>query len=301
MLDREMDAISTGANVPVRIDEAATEALLQRILNSRTFRRSKRLKGLLEYALAPDAQLGERAVAAEVFGRTDGFDPRVDPLVRVQFGRLRRRLIEYYKVEGKDDPIRISLPARGYQPRIETIGPIGGNGSTAPGGGTISFSAGKSGERGEASADLKPAARPDRSGGASRGGSHSIAVIPFANVTGESGNDVFCHGLTEELIKSLTGAADIDVVSRTSAFQFKDEPLDIRDVGKELGVELILEGSVRIEDARIRVIVELTSAEDGFVIWSDAFDHDGDGILEGQAAIAKAILDALQPRLATAA
>ena len=69
-------------------------------------------------------------------------------------------------------------------------------------------------------------------------------MIPFANLTGNEEYDVFSHGLTEELIKSLAAADDIKVVSRTSAFQYKDEPLDIRTVGEELGVGLILEGSV---------------------------------------------------------
>jgi TolB-like protein len=128
-----------------------------------------------------------------------------------------------------------------------------------------------------------------------------IAVIPFANLTGDPQHDVFSQGLTDELIKVLAGVNVMKVVSRTSAFQFKDESVDIRTVGIELGVDLILEGSVRREDARTRVIAELTSVADGFVIWSEAFDHDGESILDGQAAIALAIQQALTPRLPAAA
>jgi TolB-like protein len=285
-LEPNENAAAGGTTEP---EEGAIQRELSRVLGSIAFRRAKRLRGLLEYAADPDARLNEEAVAAAVFGRVNDFDPRTDPLVRVEFGRLRRRLAEYYADEGKADPIRIVMPSRGYRLSFVPIHATAQNGE---------------GE-GRAHPVHEPGP-PSRSaaghqGPASNGSARSIAVIPFANLTGEKDRDVFCHGLTEELIRTLTEVEDIEVVSRTSAFQFKDGPLDVREVGRELGVDLILEGSVRMEEGRIRVIPELTSVKDGFVMWSEAFDHDGDGALDAQAAIAKAVHDTLQTQLASAA
>jgi TolB-like protein len=282
---------SAGSGGKDSANASRTQAALANIFRSRAFRRARRLQRLLEYVLEPEARLSERAIAAEVFDRDD-FDPHTDTLVRVQFGRLRRRLDQYYKTEGQDDPLRIVLPARGYHPSVEpsdiVIPELGVNAQKA----------------------VRNLRRPPSTGPApsdpgnqciTSGEHHLIAVIPFANLTGDSQHDVFSQGLTEELIKVLAGVSDVKVVSRTSAFQFKDESVDIRIVGSELGVDLILEGSVRREDARTRVIAELTSVTDGFVIWSDAFDYDGESILDGQAAIAQAIQQALSSKLPAAA
>jgi TolB-like protein len=267
-----------------------TQAALANIFKSKAFRRARRLQRLLEYILGPEARLSERAIAAGVFDRDD-FDPHTDTLVRVQFGRLRRRLNQYYKTEGLDDPLRIVLPARGYHPSVEAsdivTSELGANTQKAV--------------RKLRRPPSGPARSDPRNQCITPGEHHLIAVIPFANLTGNPQHDVFSQGLTDELIKVLAGVSDVKVVSRTSAFQFKDESVDIRIVGSELGVDLILEGSVRREDARTRVIAELTSVADGFVIWSDAFDYAGESILDGQAEIAQAIQQALSPKLPDAA
>ncbi len=101
-------------------------AELDRILGSVCFRRSPRLRTLLQYAVTNAlnvAQLTERMVAKNQFGRNADFDPLLDPTVRVQFGRLRKRLEYYFKNEGVSDPVRIRIPERSYTPVFEPGGP----------------------------------------------------------------------------------------------------------------------------------------------------------------------------------
>ncbi len=195
-------------------------------------------------------------------------------MVRVQFGRLRRRLAEYYETEGKGDPIRISLPERGYRPRFEP------NEET---------------EAHFGSASVFPELK--RRSLDANGREHvSIAVLPFANLTGNPELTVFCNGLTDELISVLSTLDQVDVISRTSAFQFEGQALDVREVGKDLHVSLVLEGSVRQENEQTRVTVQLTAVEDGFVLWSGSFDRKMEALIPLQQDIAGAIVGSLRPK-----
>ncbi|WP_421773358.1 TPR end-of-group domain-containing protein [Gracilimonas sp.] len=122
----------------------------------------------------------------------------------------------------------------------------------------------------------------------------SIAVLPFSNFSPNEDNDYFSDGITEEIINTLTKVKDLRVASRTSVFAYKNVTKDIRDIGKELNVTTVLEGSVRKAGDRIRVTAQLINADDGFHIWSENFDGEMKDIFTVQDEIALKIVTRLE-------
>jgi TolB-like protein/Tfp pilus assembly protein PilF len=104
--------------------------------------------------------------------------------------------------------------------------------------------------------------------------SASIAVLPFVNMSGDQQNEYFSDGLSEELLNGLAKLEDIQVAGRTSSFQFKGTNPDLRDVGTQLGVRHILEGSVRKSGNRLRITAQLIQADNGFHLWSETYDRE---------------------------
>jgi serine/threonine protein kinase len=125
----------------------------------------------------------------------------------------------------------------------------------------------------------------------------SIAVLPFANMSGDKEQEYFSDGLAEEVINLLAQIPDLKVIARTSAFAFKGQNTDIRRIAEALGVASILEGSVRKAGSRIRVTAQLITANDGSHLWSQRFDRDMDDVFAVQDEIAQAIAEALQVKL----
>lgn len=126
----------------------------------------------------------------------------------------------------------------------------------------------------------------------------AIAVLPFANISGDPANEYFSDGLTEEIIDRLTMVPGLRVAARTSAFSFKDKNQDVRTIAARLGVDYILEGSVRKEGNRVRITAQLVDATRGFHVWSEPFDVELGSIFVVQDEIANAIVSRLSPRLA---
>jgi len=122
-----------------------------------------------------------------------------------------------------------------------------------------------------------------------RVGTPSIAVLPFQDMSPSKDKEYLCDGLTEELITSLTALTDLRVASRTSVSQYRDRPIDVRRIGEELKVQAVLEGSLRIEGSRIRVIVQLVNTRDGFHLWTHTYDRDIAQISDIQHQVADAI------------
>lgn len=122
----------------------------------------------------------------------------------------------------------------------------------------------------------------------------SIAVLPFNNFSPEPNNEYFSDGITEEIINALTTIKDLKVASRTSVFAYKKEIKDIREIGKELNVSTVLEGSVRKAGNKIRVTAQLINADDGLHIWSDNFDGELQDIFKVQDEIARKIVGKLE-------
>ncbi len=126
---------------------------------------------------------------------------------------------------------------------------------------------------------------------------NSIAVLPFANISADEENEYFCDGLAEELLNALAKIEDLKVAARTSAFSFKGKNVEAREIGKALGVNTVLEGSVRKAGNRIRINVQLVSAADGYQLWSERYDREMRDIFDVQDEIAVAVTDALKIKL----
>lgn len=277
-------------------DASATEAVLdetlpakeqvlgqlERILGSPDLAQSGRIKAFLRFVVEETLngraeRLKEYTIATEVFGRDESFDPQTNTIVRVQAGRLRRQLERYYLTEGAGDEIRISLPKGSYVPVFRAAAP-----------------------HVTASATVSPAPPPNEPPQAqgdklvSLPSGPSIAVLPFANLSGDAGQDFFVDGITEEIINNLTRFPDLRVIARHSTFKYKEQRIDIRDVGRDLGVRYVLEGSVRKADQLIRVTGQLIDAEDGAHLFSETYDRD----LSGQSLFA--IQDDIAERIVAA-
>jgi len=126
---------------------------------------------------------------------------------------------------------------------------------------------------------------------------HSIAVLPFVNMSGDSQQDYFSDGLSEELLNSLSRITALQVAARTSSFSFKGKQVDIADIARKLNVGAILEGSVRKDEAQVRITAQLINAVTGFHLWSETYDRDLRHILALQTEIASAVTKALQATL----
>jgi adenylate cyclase len=123
---------------------------------------------------------------------------------------------------------------------------------------------------------------------------HSIAVLPFVNISNDPDQEYFSDGMTEEILNSLTQIKDLKVAGRTSSFQFKGQQLDLREVGSKLHVETVLEGSVRKSGNRVRITAQLIDVEDGFHLWSERYDREMDDIFAIQDDISAQIAEQLK-------
>jgi serine/threonine-protein kinase len=125
----------------------------------------------------------------------------------------------------------------------------------------------------------------------------SIAVLPFVNMSGDPEQEYFCDGMAEELINALTQIKELRVIARTSAFSYKGKDVKARDIGRELNVAAILEGSVRKADNRLRVTAQLVDTTGGHHLWSERYDRDMGDVFAIQDEITSAIVDKLKPKL----
>src|SRR5258707_8953711 len=125
----------------------------------------------------------------------------------------------------------------------------------------------------------------------------SIAVLPLLNESGDPGDEYFSDGLSEELIAALAQIKGLKVIGRSSSFRFKDQKEDSKSIGEKLGVSTLLEGTVRKNGDRVRIVAELVNAADGSELWSGTFDRELKDIFAVQAEIAKAVATSLELRL----
>jgi TolB-like protein/tetratricopeptide (TPR) repeat protein len=304
--------VATGPRRPAKPSPEAVRAQLDKILASHPFAGAERpgrfLRFVVEQALAGN-QLKETLLGVEVFGRNPSYDPRLDGVVRVEAVKLRSRLKEYYETDGAADPVRIDLPKGGYLPCFETRPnqpseppePI----ETPPAPPRRAWSRASSTDWRWLAPLLvlaaltagyvlarkwhpRPAA-PDSS---------SIAVLPFVNLTSSKENEYFSDGLTDDLINALTQVRGLRVVARGSAFQFKGKSPDIRAVGRQLNVASVLEGSVQRSGDRLRITAQLSSVADGYHVWSQTYDRRLADVFAVQDEISRAIVGALEVRVA---
>ena len=125
----------------------------------------------------------------------------------------------------------------------------------------------------------------------------SVAVLPFTNMSGDAEQEYFSDGITEDIITDLSKISGLFVVARNTAFTYKDKPRTVQQVGQELGVQFLLEGSVRKAGSRVRVTGQLVSTEEGEHIWAERFDRDLTDIFAIQDEITHAIVEQLKVKL----
>jgi serine/threonine protein kinase/tetratricopeptide (TPR) repeat protein len=125
----------------------------------------------------------------------------------------------------------------------------------------------------------------------------SIAVLPFADMSPQKDQDYFCDGLAEEIINALTQLEGLHVVARTSAFAFKGKLEDVREIGRNLNVNTVLDGSVRTAGDRLRITTQLVNVSDGYQLWSERFDRKLEDIFAIQDEISLAVVNKLKVKL----
>jgi len=265
----DLDASRSASTDPP--SSAMVREHLAKLTSSSQLANAARLSNLLRFIVEETlngrgSQLKEARIGLDVFGRTaDSYDPAIDPIVRVQMGRLRAKLRSYYSGQGAGDRVRIDVPVGSYVPAF----------------GTHVADARLAVPRAVAPAPVEEL---------------RIAVLPFVNMSADPDNLYFCDGLTEELINRLAQTPGLRVVARTSSFQFKDAARDVREVGKLLDVSKVLEGSVRKAANRIRVTVQLINVADGCHLWSERYEGELTDIFAIHEQISTAIQRALQMR-----
>ena len=253
----------------VEPNTAAIRGQLEKILASESFARAERMSRFLRFIVhetlnGKGAQLKEYLIGIEVFDRDKSYDPRTDPVVRGEARRLRTKLMEYYEREGKGDPVRIHLPKGSY---------------------AVVF---------QSSSDVGPADQTPISVRSTPAGAKSIAVLPFLNLSPNPDNEYFSDGLTEEIIHALGKVNGMSVVARTSVFQYKGRAYDIRQIGEQLCVQTVLEGSVRSSGERLRVTAQLVNASDGYHLWSETYDRSMVDLFAIQEELSGAIVNTLR-------
>jgi TolB-like protein/class 3 adenylate cyclase len=128
----------------------------------------------------------------------------------------------------------------------------------------------------------------------------SIAVLPFQNMSGDPEQDYFADGMVEEIITALSRIRWLFVIARNSSFTYKGQAVDIKQVGRELGVRYVLEGSVRKATSRVRITGQLIDAETGAHLWADRFDGSLEDVFDLQDKVASSVAGVIEPALQTA-
>jgi TolB-like protein len=128
----------------------------------------------------------------------------------------------------------------------------------------------------------------------------SIAVLPFANMSGDPEQEYFADGMVEEIITALSRIRWLFVIARNSSFTYKGQAVDVKRVGRELGVRYVLEGSVRKGGGRVRITAQLIEAETGTHLWADRFDGLVEDVFELQDQVAISVAGVIEPTLQAA-
>jgi len=250
-------------------EQAATQ--LDRILASKAFRQADRLKRFLSFVVQETlAGRGERlkefVVGMEVFGKDKSFDPRNDPIVRVQARRLRTQLTRYYREEGQDDSLVIELPKGGYAPILRHVKPVA-------------------------------AKRPVKPVLVSR---NTVLVLPFADYSPGGAQKHFCQGVTEEIVHALTGMEAIRLVA-WRPLNSAEPAVDAREAAERVNAAMIVTGSVRQGGNQLRIGASLVETASGCYVWSHSMDRDLENTFAVQEEVARAVAAEIRTQMAMAA
>jgi serine/threonine-protein kinase len=247
-----------------KLSEKALRQQLNRMLASKTFHQVDRLKRfisfiVLESVAGRGGELKEYVIGVQVFGKEDSFDPRTDPIVRVQARRLRARLARYYRDEGQGDDVIVDLPKGGYSPVFR---------------------------RREGAAPIK------RSLMATLAGRNTVAVMPFADHSPGATLGYFCRGLRDEIVHALTSLKSLRVLAAKA-----DDLVESESAVASFEAALVITGSVRSSGDQLRVTTQLLDGASGYYLWSESLDLPLVDPLHAQEAIARTVADKLAPEL----
>jgi adenylate cyclase len=280
-------------------DLRAIQQELDRLLTSPGFVRNARMSHFVRFLIArhlegKDDELKESVIGIEVFGRRPDYDPKQDSIVRTEAARLRSRLIEYYSGEGRANPVTIDVPKGAYIPVVRL--------------------------RDEPQPAAQPA-DPPRPRPRRRWlpvsvacvslalfatgwwalqyskGPIAIAVLPLQNLNPDASGDYFVDGLTDQIIHDLSLIDGLAVRSLTSSLVFKGRPRNVRDAGRELQADYLVEGSVFRADERLRIDIRVVRVRDDFPVWSGRFDRKLADVFAIQDEIALGLVNNLRLRL----
>jgi TolB-like protein/Tfp pilus assembly protein PilF len=300
---------------------------LKEVLHSHEFASSKRaqefLTLLVERTLAGEFDLlRERMIGAELFQRPVGYDTANDPVVRVKATEVRKKLTRYYLERTGKPGVRIDLPSGTYVPRflfepenmprdhpLQAEGDSGqqswaiGHREGEPPGDTSHFaSEQKTKSRwfwfatvALAICVLASAAymgfRAWRSNSLARTSIHSIAIMPFENVSGDPRQDYFADGMTEELIADLGRVSSLHVISKTSSMSYKGTKKALPEIARELSVDSVVEGTVLRDGNQVRITVDLIDARTDHPMWTHSYTRETSDVLTLQGELAEALAD----------
>ena len=228
---------------PANASDKSVRQQLTRILASKTFSQVDRLKRFVNFIVDETVEgrgsdLKEYVIGVQVFGKEPSFDPRTDPIVRVQARRLRTRLARYYRDEGNSDEIVVDLPKGGYAPVFRPR-------------------------------DDAPAAK--RSLTATLVGRNTVAVLPLADYSPGASLDYFCRGLRDEIVQALDLAQGLARPGRPARRHRGQAP-------HREAAALLITGGVRSARDQLRVTIHLVDGASGFYLWSESTDVDADPV-----------------------
>jgi TolB-like protein len=195
-------------------------------------------------------EISQYSIGVEAFGFNDQFDPQQSSVVRMEAGRLRRRLSLYYATEGSNDQLIIDIPKGSYVPIIsmreaspDTLGP------------SMDL------ERGNSLTDSKPESTNLR-----------VAVPPFQNISGDSELDFFAAGLAEEITSVLSLYKDFTVIPPIAARSLASERINLKELAEEFDARYVLAATIRKTRTLVRIIVQLSDTKDYSILWTSTYD-----------------------------
>lgn len=289
-LEKQANAETNGAVAPEEV-----RAALEKVVSSDAFGKSERparfLRHLVETALRGDPHvLKESVIGTDVFDRPASWDPRLDPIVRQEAARLRKRLANYYASAGSTDEVQIDLPVGSYVPVFSR------SFADAP---AIAVEPPPVRRRARWPLVVAGALCLAFAAGAWRiltrhESGTSIAVLPFTNLSADPGDRYFSDGLTDEITDALARVRTLRVIARSSSFQFRGKNADVREVGRILNVTNVLEGSVERSGDHVKIIAHLERASDGALVWSNTYERKASDLFAVQSELAAGIAGGLK-------
>lgn len=269
-------------------------------MTSGPFQQSHRRQRFLEYIVSEALEgradrLKGYAIGIEIFDRPASFEPLTDPIVRVEAARLRDKLREYYETEGRSDLVRIEMPKGSYAPHIEfrpsiaqgpvteAVAPEPADRPSRPA--LLRRPIGIAGAVASALLLLLLAWsvwRPPMLSMTPISQKPSLAVLPFENIGGDPSWRRLADGITQDITTDLSQSKDLLVIARNSAEIYRGKAADVREVGRNLGVRYVLQGSIQPSDNRIRITAQLIDARSGENVWSTRYNRPVADIFEVQ-------------------